>query len=161
MSDEPRELIWVSKSLHKRLQVTDSAVCIGEEAMRQLIDELREEINTLNDCTDQHVLSFKKDMLVVRETYKKVVEAEVAESYKAWEALDKQRCEMNTRLERTSDLIRSVKDDLANISNQVRSINVHGIDDMLDLIDRVKNLSNDDRELLMKLFEIQRRDVHD
>jgi hypothetical protein len=151
------EILWVPKGLAAEIKALGDITELTEGQTKGIIKRMKADIETYQDCLDDDVLQFRAHAEKVRNSYKKVVDEEMERTYEFWDALEIKKVETAKRLEESKKLTRSISDDLKHIQTALNSANIYGIKDLLELVEQVKHMPAEDRELLQGLLDIKRR----
>lgn len=152
-----RKIMWVDEELVNKITMLDEITEITSVQTKDLIKEFKDDIETYSDCMDEDLLQFRAHAEKVRNTYKKVVDEEIEVTYELWNSLDKKRCETHKKLEESRELSKSIKSDVKLINDTLNGSSIYGVQNYLDLVERVSNLSDKDKDLMQKLFAAQEK----
>ena len=146
---------WIGEDLAKRLKFVDDTVELSETDIKRIIKDLRDEISLMDECLEEDVISFRHHAQRVRNSYKQVADEEIRATQDMWESLHTLRCETQKRIEQSRELTQSIKGDIKEIKTALDTINVYGLDRLLDLIYKVKNMSDKERDMLSQLLSLK------
>ncbi len=154
-----KTLVWIDENIAKKLQIIDEVAEIKDKDLKKIIQQLKDDIDTMKECVSEDVIDFRYYAQQVRDSYKKVVEEELQKTYELWEQLSKLRIETKNKLGLIQDLTQSIAKDIELIQKNLLKFNIYGLDQLLQVLTKFKDIPDEDKELLYKLFEIKKRNI--
>lgn len=152
------ELVFVPKDLMGNIRALGDITELTKEHMYEIIKTAKKEIESYNYCLDEDVLQFRVHAERVRNSYKITVEEEIEKTRELWATLDKTRYETHLTLERTENITKNIKHDIADIQKALNNVNIYGVNTYLELVKEVVNMTKEQREIMEKLLDIKRMD---
>lgn len=147
-----REIIWVEDKFKKEIECIDDVYVLTNEKKNDIIKGLLDNLGYYKEDVDSSVLELKAKALSAREMYKKVVDEEIDAMEKLWEGLDSKRRDINKKTTMTRDVIKEISDDVNKLRKELSQLDVYGMDKMLEVLNKFKNMSDEDKLLLSKLL---------
>lgn len=153
-----KKLLWVEDSLITKLQLLDEVEQISNEDVKSFIKQFNESIDLLSENIDSNVLDIRAKAQRVRDTYKKAVETEIEETDLLWENLDLTRSKIRKKVSESIVEVENLKDKVALLNKAIENISLYDyrLEKTLDLVNRIAEMSEKEKELLTKLIEVSK-----
>jgi methyl-accepting chemotaxis protein len=145
-----KELVWVSKELVEMVNNLDDGV--DKSDVFKLVKEFKTEIEGYTYDIEEMAATFRRQSQKIKDSFKQVVDKEVESLQEFWEQQDEKRYEISKKVNGLHERIRSTKDDLLELKKLSESINVYGLKELIEMIDKIKYMSPNDKELLHYVF---------
>lgn len=152
------KMIWIDEKLADKLEIINDVVKIQDEDINKIIKRLAEDTNLMTECLDENVLRFKLHAQQTRDSYKKVVEEEIEKTYELWEKCDELRSETKDKIKTLLPVISDVNNQLEKLDKSISKINTYGIDRLIDLVEKFKQIPTDEKQMLAKLLDYKKWD---
>ena len=107
------------------------------------------------DCMDENVLKFKLHAKQVRDNYKKVIDEELEETERFYCECEELRNNTKSKNELIQNSIQNISNDVKNIRENVSTINLYGIDKILEVVKKFENMTEHEKTLINKLLEVK------
>ena len=154
---EEKELVWLPKSLAKKVEALKDSDNFVEEYIRQS----RREIETNLDSFDNEIINYKANMIKARKDFKIAVDEMLEANYKVWESMDEDRKSIVSQAEKMIESLRPLKSELNEISNLMNKINKWGVKDLVDMVNHLNSAApegSQSRDLLVFLMDNYKRE---
>ena len=153
-----KKLLWVEDSLVAKLQLLDEVEQISNEDVKSFIKQFNESIDLLSENIDSNVLDIRAKAQRVRDTYKKAIEIEIEETDSLWENLDLTRSKIRKKVSESIAEVENLKDKVALLNKAIENISLYDyrLEKTLDLVNRIAEMSEKEKELLTKLIEVSK-----
>lgn len=145
-------MIWIDEELAGKLEIINDVAKVNNEDLDKVIKRLSDETNTMSECLDENVLRFKLHAKQVRDNYKKVVDEELDQTYRLWEECEEKRDEVDKKVKATLPVIKSIGEELGKCNKAIENVNTYGIDKLINLVERFKDIPDDEKEMLAMLL---------
>jgi len=146
-----KELVWVSKELLEKVQDLES-VFEDHQKVKNLIESFKGEVEQFTYDVEDSVSVFRRQSEKIKSTYKEVVDKEIESLQEFWEEQDKRRAEMINKLADIRKSVHTVSDDMQVMRKELNSLNIYGLDKLVELIDKINGMSDREKEVLHHVF---------
>ncbi len=152
MSEE-REILFVSKSLVDNVKRLGEIEGIMAE-VKKLYGDMMKEIQIDKDVVEESISTFQDVANTAKEGLKSVLETEVEATRRLFDELETKRYEIVKQVEQVTKATKTAWDDLDKLRKAIESINTYRIEQVFELVERFNQMSDQDKELLAKIFAI-------
>lgn len=146
-----QELVWISKDLVETVKTLEEGKATQEEIDKIFISFKREIEDYTYDVEDAASM-FRRQSQKVKEGLKQLVDEEVTLLQEFWEIQDNRRYEIQKKITSASENIESVRNQLLELKELTSSVDIYGLEKLIEMIEKIKYMSDADKELLSKVF---------
>lgn len=149
-----KELIWVEAELVPKIEIIQDILKLKGEDISKAIDKLANDTSCITtDTIDTSLLEIKLHAAKVRDTYKELVDKEIEETGKLWEDCDSRIYESRTKIKQVENSFRELSSSIKSCADNLDRWDMNKFSEAMDLIDRFKEYSNKEKELLKGLLK--------
>lgn len=151
-----REILFVSKELAeiiKNLGEVEGTKAYIKKSYANLLDEIVADKEVINEAT-KNLIEFSNE---VKKELAEVMDKEVEEMYEVWEKLNKKRSQTRDKTTELINSIKEVKNEIYNLQTEINKISVYGLEKIIDLVEKINNLNENDKELLGIMFNTYKK----
>lgn len=146
-----KELVWVSKDIVEQVNQLNGTV-EDVEQIKKIFELFKREINDYSFNIEEAVVDLKRQSKKIKDALRETFDAENEQMYQLWEELNSKQDEVRKKITSAAELIRNSKADVESLKNQISSINLYGVDKLIDMVEKISNMNERDKELLSYLF---------
>ena len=158
MSDyEEREYVWIPKKLLPKWEFVKDILRLKGEDIQKAIDELSGETTCLTtDNLDTTLLEMKLHAQKVRDQYKQCVDEELEKTNELWEACEEKVYDSRTKIKQIKSSFDEVISDINQIDKKLNDLPLYKLRETMDLLDRFKSYTDDDKQKIVMLLGIEK-----
>lgn len=146
-----KELVWVSKDLVEQVnQLNGAAEDI--EQIKKVFDLFKREVSDYQYNVDDAVADLRRQAKKVKDALRETFDAESEQMYALWDELNSKQDEVRKKITSAAELIRHSKADIESLKKEISAINLYGVDKLIDMVEKISNMGERDKELLSYLF---------
>lgn len=149
---EKMTYLYIPERVAKILKDIDTAD-INKEAFIELLGGMKEAVEYAEDEIEQATLNLKAKSRAIKDCYKKQVAEELDMLNEFWEELDKQRSDINKKIRNAYTETSKLKQEIADLKHQLSQVSIYGLDSFVELVHKINNMSDSEKELLSKIFD--------
>lgn len=153
--EEEKEIVWLPKSLAKKLK-DNTEKSMEEELILKYIDDSKKDIGYSLESLDEDVLRFKASMIRAKNAFKEAKDEQLEANYKLWEDYDKDLSVVREKMDSLKNLIKPVREEVENLNEEINKIRVWDIKELLDTLGTISSILSYDNEqsrVIKYLFE--------
>lgn len=152
------KMVWIDETLAAKLEIVNDVAKLKTDGdLDKVIKMLTDETNNMAECLDENTLRFKLHAQQTRDNYEKVIKEEVDKTYELWEKCDDLRADARKKIDTMLPIIKSVSNELSELNKTMSQINTYNIDKLIELVYKFNNMPEDDKNMLAKLLDYDRR----
>ncbi len=149
---EPTALIWLPESLVKKIKKETS-----EEQQFLFINEYLKEckidMSLSIEALDADIIIFKSKMLAAKKAFKEAKDEQLNANYELWEKYDKDLSKVSIKVDKLTDKLAPIANELANIDELFGKIRSYNIDKFLETLNKISNLYGREKEMFKFLID--------
>jgi len=158
MKKEPKNLVWLPRSLAEKIKPIEDGKKVEEEIMKYF-NSAKEEISMQVKSLDDEVIRYRGFMISAKQQFKEVTDNMLEESYSMWEDWAEKMPKLNEEVEKFRNLFNPIHDDLVEIDKMMRDIDTYGLNKFMEMIEFMERLQgNNTTEMLKFLVNNYKRD---
>lgn len=146
--------MFVPDEIAGKLELINDVCKIKNEDINKIIDNMSKEESYMTDALQENSLRFKLFAKDIAKGYKDAVSNEVEYLEEIWEECNLKRNEIYDKTNAIKKNVESTKDEIKSLKMALDDLDIYGMDRILQLIERFNNMSENDKELLIKLAEV-------
>lgn len=146
-----QELLWVSKDLVETIRSLEEGK-VSQEDIKKVFTDFKREIEDYTYDVEDAASMFRRQSQKVKEGLKQLVDEEVTLLQEFWEIQDNRRYEIQKKITSASENIESVRNQLLELKELTSSVDIYGLEKLIEMIEKIKYMSDADKELLSKVF---------
>lgn len=146
-----QELVWISKELVETVKTLEEGRATQEE-IGKVFAEFKKNIENYTYDVEDAASMFRRQSQKVKEGLKQVVDEEVASLQEFWEIQDNRRYEVQKKVITASENIKSVRSQLLELKELTSSVDIYGLEKLIEMVQKINYMSDADKELLSKVF---------
>lgn len=150
------ELVWIKPEWKEIVQkfADSESVKVGiHKSYIEFKKRLAMEVEYSSELLDQVRGCYQAQ----RDEMKKLYEEEGELSYQLWEELDKKRSETHKKIKDVREETQAIKEDLFDLRSSIQSIDIYGLDKLLEIVRTFNNMDDKSKELFKILMENYKR----
>jgi len=124
--------------------------------IKETVEKIIQDDSVMEDCLEDNFLQFKLHSKKIRDEYEKAVKEEIEKTEGLWEKCDSLLSESKPKIEKYSSEILEIKKNVAEIKESVESIDIYRLERLMEIMEKFKNLSEQDKKILSELVEKER-----
>lgn len=153
------KMVWIDETLAAKLEIINDVAKLKTDGdLDKVIKMLTDDTNTMAECLDENALRFKLHAQQTRDNYEKVVKEEIDKTYELWEKCDDLRDDVRNKIDTFIPTFKSISNELDKLKQSMDTINTYKIERLLELVDKFKEMSEEDKDMLAKLLDYKRMD---
>jgi methyl-accepting chemotaxis protein len=151
-----KELVWVSKELLEKVKDLD-AVFQDHEKVKSIIESFKDEVEQFTYDVEDSVSIFRRQSEKIKSSFKEVVDKEIESLQGFWEEQERRRAELTRKLAEIRESVRSVSEEIQTVKKELGKLNVYGLDKLIEVIDKINQMSEQEKEVLHYVFSFGKR----
>lgn len=152
-----QRMVWIEEDLASKLEIVNDVAKLKTDGdLAKVIKRMEDEIDGMAECLDENVLRFKLHAQQTRDSYEKTVQEEVDKSYELWEKCEDLRSKAKKKIDAMLPDIKTVSEELRRLNESMDKISTYRIDKLFELINKFNNMSEEDKNVLVKLLNYEK-----
>lgn len=151
--------IDISDELAERLELVNDICKIHNDDITKLIETMAKEPNYMMETLEENVLKLKLFSKDIAKKYKEAVSEETNALGEIWDSCEEKREAAYNKAKEVNEVLYQTADTINSIKKSLDGFNVYGAEHVLNLLERFNSMSDKDRSLFEKLFEVSKINV--
>lgn len=148
--------LWVTPKTAERIKAYSNDKKAYENALMEYIKDVKDSLRSDIEGADEDIIQFKAKMITARDAFKAAKDEQLEATYELWEKYDAEISKVGNFVAAAKQVIIPLKNEVESLNNAVSGLNFSRLESCLNLIDRINNMSQQDREILEKLLELKK-----
>lgn len=139
-------LVWVEPELAAEIEELNNGTTV-DELVKKYIEKNELDIQAHIDALNENVIRYKGIMAEMRKSFKDAYGESAAKSYEVWEEFDRNDLSFK-KIRDAKNVLAPVIADLKEINYLLKEINLHDLEQLVEILRVVNMMSDSTRELL-------------
>ena len=142
---EEKELIWLPKSLVKKIKDLDDP----NNFIQQYLDDSKREIKASFETFDDEIIGYRANMIKVKSEFKKAADECISANYKVWEDFDKKRDELRIKVAAATEELSPMIQEFEKLTALINKVDGWKIERFLETLEKLKgHLYGEERNII-------------
>ncbi len=139
MTTEEKDLVWLPKSLVKKIKKAEEGGEDYENLVISYLDESNREVRNNLELLEEDVLQYRGLMVKAKQEFKKAKEEHLQASYEVWEEFDKELPSISEKVQKLTDEVKPIKEAADELKDTLNSISLYNLKELADVIEKISN----------------------
>lgn len=148
-----KEYVYVDKRIVPHLEILQDILKLRCDDIDKIVKGIINDTEALDENLEDNFLQFKLHAKKVRECYKAAVDEQLEKSEKLWTECDELISKSKPTVEKVSSAVRELETTISKCNKILNELPIYKVEQTLNLIEKFKNMSNEEKTLLSKLFK--------
>ncbi len=136
---EEREIVWLPKSLAKKVKDNTDEKLVEQEILKYL-DDSRKDVRRSLEILEEDVVSYRALMVKARQSFEKAKNEQLDASYKLWEKFDKEMPKLSEKIKTLEEKLSPVKETVDGLEESLKNMSTYRIKDLVELIEKLDSI---------------------